>query len=486
MSTPLTGSFPDPPYAIRNARLWGTGGSAESFLVTRTGGFFPRGDGASDSRLPAVEADGAWLLPGFFDVHVHVRATASARLSIDISDLADSEQILRSVRAESARHVGGWLSLWGLGSGAHTGHSVTADDLESASGGRLVRIRHRSSHAWIFSRSALDALGIGSREAAPSGLHVEVGEDGVPTGFVVDHGGWLRDRMARVTTPSTLRAEVRRWSREMAAQGVIGLVDATVTNGGAAVEELGSWAADGTIVQRVGVMTGALHVHVPEPLHFAGRKVMPPFEPELSQVLLETWSSGTSVAIHCVTTDELASIIEAVESVPEERRGRLRIEHASVCPPEWLERVALLRPTIVTHPGFIAAHGDRYLRDASLIPHEWLYRLGSWEQQGVDLVFASDSPAGPTDPLLQIRAALTRRTASGQQFVGNGEAMPAAASLAALTTRAASAGGFPRSFQRGLGTGAPANLVVVAMGPGGLVDPSNEVVATILDGRAIS
>ena len=49
----------------------------------------------------------------------------------------------------------------------------------------------------------------------------------------------------------------------------------------------------------------------------------------------------------------------------------------------WLPLVRRTGATVVTHPSFVDAHGDRYLDDPELAPHDWLYRLASWVEAGV-------------------------------------------------------------------------------------------------------
>jgi predicted amidohydrolase YtcJ len=162
--------------------------------------------------------------------------------------------------------------------------------------------------------------------------------------------------------------------------------------------------------------------------------------------------------VHCVDPPQTAAVLQTAGAQPPAKRATLRIEHASFLPPDWIADIRRLGATIVTHPSFIEEHGDRYLADPLLEPHDWLYRLSSWRDAGVPLAFASDAPFGPTDPLQALRAAAARRTAKGAR-IGPREALTGEAALAALTSTAAACSGLdgldgpPLAGQRAPGHG---------------------------------
>src|SRR5206468_2525918 len=128
--------------------------------------------------------------PGFVDPHVHIRAAASARSSVDVGHAAEPDEVLGCV--QRARGDGGWTTLVGL----QTARRPHRRDLDRVSGGARVRIRDRTGHAWLLNSAALASVGI---DDAPPGVVVERGGDRTPTGYVVDHVGWIGDRLGRVT-----------------------------------------------------------------------------------------------------------------------------------------------------------------------------------------------------------------------------------------------------------------------------------------------
>jgi predicted amidohydrolase YtcJ len=119
-----------------------------------------------------------------------------------------------------------------------------------------------------------------------------------------------------------------------------------------------------------------------------------------------------TVAAHCVTLAELAVYLAALDLAGGAMPGD-RIEHGGIIPGTLVPEIAERRLTIVTQPAFIHDRGDRY-RD-QIDPDEWpdLYRLCSLMVAGVAVAAGSDAPYGSLEPMVAVRAAMTRRTQAG-------------------------------------------------------------------------
>jgi predicted amidohydrolase YtcJ len=105
--------------------------------------------------------------------------------------------------------------------------------------------------------------------------------------------------------------------------------------------------------------------------------------------------------------------------------------------PPLTARAAELGIVIVSQPGFLSALGDGF---AAAFPGrgDRLYAFGSWRRAGLTVAGSSDAPVISAAPLLGLRDAVTRRTASGQ-VLGPGEQLTAREALALYTTQAAAA-----------------------------------------------
>jgi predicted amidohydrolase YtcJ len=191
--------------------------------------------------------------------------------------------------------------------------------------------------------------------------------------------------------------------------------------------------------------------------------------------------------VHCVEPADTDAVLESVTSLRERglEHGPLRLEHSAYMPPDWIAAIRRLGATVVTHPSFIEAHGDRYLADPSLQPHDWLYRLASWSRAGVPLAFASDAPFGPLDPLRALRAAAGRRTAGGSR-IGPAEALSGERALRALTTVAAACAGLHRFGFGRIARGGPGAAVLLSEDP---CDPERlgdlALLATVIGGDVV-
>jgi predicted amidohydrolase YtcJ len=463
------------PWALTDARVWAgpeAGFHAEAIAFGSDGRIGAVGSLAHVlARLPAgskqVSCGHRLVLPGFVDAHVHVRASAAARLSSDCGDIETSAELLDRLRAmASSQPPGAWISLAGLEPRSLTDGLPSRAQVDAAAGDHPTRARLRSLHGWLLNSAARHVAGV---------------SDGAPD-VVPDHTGDVARRLGPVASPQELETAVSQWSEDMLRHGVVALLDATATNGAADVEELHEWHETGVLRQVPAALTAD-----PCP-GSAGVKIMPEAGSDLRSRLRDglrrAWSNGTPAAVHCVDTETLGELIEAVESIPLGQRGELRIEHASLSPDSWLERVAALRPVIVTHPGFIYEHGDRYLSDPELPFPWWLYRVRSWLDRGCRVAIGSDSPAGPFDPLLSLRSAVTRRTASGR-VVGPDERITPYEALRSLTACAADSSGlcgFGRIF-----AGGPGMAVVVT----GDLEPATsaapiQVATVIANGKPVS
>src|SRR5262249_35866601 len=133
----------------------GHSGDAIAFAEGRVQAVGRRRDvlGAVASPVDEFDCQGRWLVPGFVDAHVHVRASASAVAAVDLAHVTDGEHLLQVVRAAAAAASPGWLSFARL----QLDDVPTAAELDAAAPEHLVRIRHRSLHAWLLGGRALVA-----------------------------------------------------------------------------------------------------------------------------------------------------------------------------------------------------------------------------------------------------------------------------------------------------------------------------------------
>jgi predicted amidohydrolase YtcJ len=389
-----------------------------------------------------LDAAGGALLPGLHDHHLHLFALAAAGASVRCGPplVRDRAGLARALHAASP--AGGWIRGVGY-------HEAVAGDLDRRALDDLaldcpVRIQHRSGALWVLNSAGVARLGL---DAGSDARGVERGADGRATGRLRRLDAWLRERLGPAETPDL--AEV---SRQLASFGVTGVTDATHGNARAELAAFVVALERGELRQRLVVMGGA---ELPAPEHPGAERGalklvlaehdLPRFD-ELERSIAQAHAQGRRVAVHCVTRAELV-LATAAFAAAGGRPGD-RIEHASVAPPEVVERLAELPLTVVTQPHFVRERGDAYAVEVEPADRPWLYRCRGFLEAGVPLGGGTDAPFGDPDPWRAMRAAVERRTEEGL-VLGPDEALEPERALGLFTSPAEAPGAAPRRVEIG-------------------------------------
>ena len=179
-----------------------------------------------------------------------------------------------------------------------------------------------------------------------------------------------------------------------------------------------------------------------------------------------------------------AGVLEHVLKRMQRRDHRHRIEHCSICPPNLLKRLQNVRAVVVTQPSFIYYSGKRYLKTVPEDHQRWLYRIGSFFQNGLMPAAGSDSPVVHINPLLGIYAAVTRRTEHGEELLPHERVSPLVALK--MYTQAAAFASFDEVVKGSITVGKKADFALLSADPT-QVSPEDirgiGVEMTIVDGR---
>jgi predicted amidohydrolase YtcJ len=400
---------------------------------------------ASDAQV--LEGGGGVLLPGLHDHHLHLASLAARDRSVSCGppDVTDAAQLTAVLRATSP-DARGWIRGYGY-------DEVVAGELDRWRLDAMlddpsvaVRIQHRSGHRWWLNSRALDVL-VGGAAARRARLAHDAQ---LRAGILHGEDAWLR-------TEDDQRPTLDGIGRRLASFGVTGCTDASVTNGPDDLAWFSAPAQRRALPQRLVVMAGGPLPSLEGPVVPGARKVVldDATLPSLAELIDTLRHAGPhGAALHCVTAESLVLAAAAIR----EAGGAHRIEHASVAPPGVVDLLATLPVTIVTQPGFIAEHGDRYLREVESRLHASLYRLAGWREAGVRLAAGSDAPFGPADPWVGIAGAVRRSTPSGARL-GVQEALGPEAALDLYLSPLDNPGGPPRSVR----VGAPGDLCLLTV-----------------------
>lgn len=421
-----------------------------------------------------IDGRGGGLIPGLHDHHIHLFALAAQASSVALDDLTSADQLRARIQAATAAlPAAAWLRATGY-------HERIAGDLgrhelDALAPRHRLRIQHQTGSLWMLNSAALAAA-----RAADSPPCVERDGRGEPTGRIWRGDDWLRGRLG--DEPPALAPIGRR----LAAYGITGLTDASVTTDGAAAGLLATAHRAGDLPQRLTLMSGgALDAPADGAFGVGPVKVLlddhalPDFD-DFTRRIAEARVWGRAVAVHCVTAAELALTLAAFDAAG--ARPGDRIEHGGVIPAEAIAHIRALGLTVVTQPAFVRERGDRYLGRVDPAEQPDLYRCASLIAAGVPVAASSDAPYATPDPWLGVAAAADRKTASGQAL-GLGERVAPADALRLYLGSATDPGGPARRIE----VGAPANLCLLAAPlREALRYPSAQSVrATLIGGRIV-
>ncbi|WP_050616107.1 amidohydrolase [Bacillus testis] len=425
------------------------------------------------TRGKAVDAKGSVLMPGLIDAHCHLRAQITQQSSVpcDKDHVGCLEDIIRALKQEADQTPKG---NWVRGSGYNPFYlkekrHPTRWDLDKVSQDHPIRLRHITRHASVLNSAALTLAGIGTETLALPGSSIERDPSGIPTGVIYGADAWLSENVIPPLSTEDLHKGAAQLHTNLLAAGITAVQDATPTNN---LFDLSFWSAclqDGwqiniqlmacqenhqQLVSKANPLISAEQSHL---LGIGGIKIVMEANPDLfptldklTKMAIQAAANDLPLAMHAVDPEMICAALEAIQAAKAkhpETRTLFRIEHLSLCPDVLLEGLKQSGAIIVTNPGLLYAHGDRYRKDVPPEEHSWLYRMGSLCRAGIALAAGSDAPVASYNPWIGIYSACTRKTESGHTLAP-AEKISRMQALTMYTTAAAKAAGWEK--ERGM------------------------------------
>jgi len=116
---------------------------------------------------------------------------------------------------------------------------------------------------------------------------------------------------------------------------------------------------------------------------------------------------GLDIAIHCIGDKAMEETILALKKVNNSIRSKVRIEHASLTPPDIISELRNYKPkALVVQPHFIVS--DWWIEQRLGPRVKYAYAFKSLIESGLLLAGSSDAPVEPANPWLSIRATVDR------------------------------------------------------------------------------
>lgn len=450
-------------------------------IAIKDGKILRTGSSAELSKLiPAAQAphlvnlNGAFVMPGFNDAHVHLGAAGQTKLNIDLTGTGSLADMQKRIQLGATATPG---TQWLIGDGwDHTLWDSkvlpTRADLDAVTGGHPAIFGRIDGHIAVANSAALATAGITKATADPQGGKIDHGSDGEVTGI-------LREQPAM----SLVQRHIPPPSEQMRQRGLeLAMADA-VAHGVTSAQDNSDW--EDFLVMETMEKEGKLPLRISEWLAFnapietlkahrdahsaadamlhttmlkgfmdgslgsrtaalkapysddPGNSGLPRYTQEqLNKLAVDRAEASFQLGFHAIGDRAVSMALEAFQQAVEARHKvlasilpslrknvhatvtvtdnpRYRIEHAQVVDPADIPRFRQLGVIASMQPSHLLT--DMNWAEDRLGPARSKYSY-TWKQfldAGVHLAFGTDYPVEPVTPFRGIYSAVTRMNESG-------------------------------------------------------------------------
>lgn len=449
-----------PVQVFRHARIWTgvPGESAANALATESGRIVAVGDEASVRRAAGVGADlidldGACVLPGLYDAHIHTENLAESLTAVDLRTVCNLDEALAKVSDFAAGlPAGEWISggRWDSNRWAGRGRP-SRQALDALLGERPAVLDSVDGHcAWVNS-AALRLVGVDSRTPDPVGGAYDRDNEGQLTGIVRESAIAQFREMARsksrdqlpdrllvvqdlllsvgITSIHDIDGEsVRSAYLALRDQGRLGIrvhkaIPAvaleTAIDEGRKTGDGDDWVSTGPVKLFSDGALGSHSCHLTEPFEGTENQGMAVTSAdELARLVTLADGAGIAVATHAIGDRAAQLVLDAYEQVVVRGTAlRHRIEHAQHLRHTDVRRMAALGVVASMQPTHCTSDidlVDRLLGDRDIASYAWQDLLNA----GAPLAFGSDAPVEDPNPFHGLYAATTRTRPDGSPAGG--------------------------------------------------------------------
>ena len=391
------------------------------------------------------DMEGALIIPGITDAHLHLMWYALGLRELDLRDLSRAETLERIVRSAYELPPGTWIT--GRGWDQNTWQDTrfpSAAELDRAAPRHPVALNAKNGHALIANSEAMAIARVTAATPDPPHGKLSRDEHGQPTGVFFEDAIALIARAKPSPDFDALVDLLDEAQEDLLAFGITGVHDVDGSPAFAAEQELRRQGRQRIrIVKYVriealeGLLTAGLRSGFGDDmLRFGGLKLfadgalgartaamLAPYaeEPEnlgiltldpddLLEVAQRAARGGIALAIHAIGDRTNRLVLDVLEAVRELNPAlRHRVEHVQLITEEDQGRlarggfIASMQPTHAIHDMDMA---DRYWGARTRDAYAWR----ALQEAGAPLAFGSDAPIEIFDPFLGLYAAVTRRS----------------------------------------------------------------------------
>lgn len=444
-------------------------------LAVRAGKFVALGDNAralalKGPRTQVIDAHGATVVPGLIDGHTHLAMGSDLVTGVDLSYIPDKATWLRKIKERSDQlPKGAWLVGGGWDYTLAEGKYPTRQDIDAVVPDRPVFLQDIDGHTHWANTLALKMAGITAQTKVPDGGEIVLDPaTGEPTGILKEGASELIMRQPGLQRNVAQRREALRQTVAYAnSLGLTGIHDMAGRNelydylalAKAGTLNVRVWygefnddpaairaaVADRTAVARAiaaapatrtkgptlafgyikTIIDGVLSTHTAVlEKDYSDREGWrgKPFrsQADLEGIIAAANGAGFPMAVHAIGDGGVHTVLNAYEAARKPLPAGLhnRIEHIEVLEPDDLARFPRLDVVASMQPNHATGTIGKYIDQRIGLEREnWAYVWQKMLKTGVPLVFGSDWPTSPLNPLAQINDAVFRESPFG---LGNG------------------------------------------------------------------
>jgi predicted amidohydrolase YtcJ len=419
-----------------------------------------------------VDLKGKTVLPGIIDSHTHPHNAAMNFLEIDcrgrgIKGIKDIQvAVAKKAKALEA-------GLWVRGSGYNDSklaekRQITRWELDEAAPDNPVYIVSDTGHQAVVNSKALEIAEITNTTPDPAGGQIERNSEGNATGLLYESATKLvSDHIPEYTVEEVKKGLSQLWS-QFSEWGITSTHDASGQMLG--IRGYQELLAEGVKKVRVSLMVsirpwragtedmlysltslgiesgfgdewlrvmslkimgdgsgagGTSGVYTPQHRGPKGLGLMTTSPEGMEEIVMKAHKAGIRLSIHSIGDkgiDVALDCIEKAQKAKPVKDMRHRIEHNSCCTPKQLRRIKKLGVVPSSSIGYMYGLGDQYAENFGPERVRWLHPHKTMKKMGIVAGGNSDCPVTFYSPFVQMYAAVTRKTSSGQ-VVGPEEAI---------------------------------------------------------------
>lgn len=497
---------------IENARIWSDGiAGFEPFAIVQDGRFVYVGEPLPDSITPhtvRIDAQQRVVIPGLIDSHVHMLGGGMGLAELQLREVADKNEFIRSIAHWSANLAPGkWIlgGRWSVESWVSP-ENPTKEWIDPVTGDHPLMLERMDGHSALVNSVALRLAGI-TRDGPEDPVGGVIDRDprtGEPTGILRESAMSLVSRFIPEPTREEKVKALHAAIEHALANGITAVSDIPGIGDLPAYEALAidldlplrfclyptadDWAGatdlatrfrgrpgwvqvrglkaylDGSLGSRTAMMREPFLGNPPDRPNWRGLYQDGVEDGTFARNLAAAQSAGLQAIVHAIGDEANDYLLNSLTAAfPNLRAARCRSEHAQHLLADDIQRFGDLGVIASMQP-YHKADDGRYAEaiiGAERSKSSYAYR--SLLDAGAVVSFGSDWPVVSINPMLGVEAAVTGRTLAGEIWQPQ-ESITVSEALRCYTSRAAYAMGMDQQIGR-IAPGFAADFVILNHSP---------------------